>query len=118
MKRIPTLIILTLLLIAAGMSYVEFHLNLSGEELSGRTWTLWTFLYVVLVGTWVLHDKRSGDFDKPYDFGFFLYLFLPFILFYYLISTRGHEGVVTYIGFFAIYWLPEFAGLISYAYFY
>ncbi|MEP5765898.1 MAG: hypothetical protein ABJ308_14980 [Halieaceae bacterium] len=100
------------------MSYVEFQMNLEGEELSGMTWSLWGFLYVILVGTWVLYDSKSGNFERPFDFGLFLYLFLPFLLVYYLVKTRGHEGVVTYMGFIAIYLLPEFVGLISYAYFY
>ena len=118
MKNLPALIIITLLLMTIGMSYVEFQMNLEGEELSGRTWSLWAFINVILVGTWVLYDSRSSDFEKPFDFGLFLYLFLPFLLVYYLVRSRGHEGLVTYIGFISIYLLPEFIGLISYAYFY
>ncbi|TGD70674.1 hypothetical protein E4634_20880 [Mangrovimicrobium sediminis] len=118
MKSIPNLIVATLLLIAFGMSFFEFRMNLEGETLSEGIWGSWSFLYVVLVGTWVLYDKKSGNFDRPFDFGLFLYLFLPVLLLYYLIRSRGHEGVVTYMGFFSIYWLPEFFGLVAYAYYY
>jgi len=117
MKKLPLLIIVALLLMSVGMSFVEFQMNLEGEELSEKTWGLWAFLNVILVGTWVLYDRKSSDFERPFDFGLFLYLFLPFLLLYYLVRTRGHEGLVTYIGFIAIYLLPEFMGLVSYAYF-
>ncbi len=118
MKNFQVLIVIALLVMAFGMSIVEFNMNLEGEELSRATWGLWGFVYVILVGTWVLYDGKSGDFEKPFDFGLFLYLFLPVLLIYYLVKTRGHEGVMTYAGFVAIYLLPEFAGLVSYAYFY
>lgn len=118
MKNVPMLIVVALLLMAAAMSFIEFQMNLEGEELSETIWGLWGFLYIVLVGTWVLYDGKSGDFDKPFDFGLFLYLFLPLLLPYYLVRTRGHEGIVTYLGFMAIYLLPEFSGLVSYAYYY
>lgn len=99
------------------MSFVEFNMNLEGESLSEEVWAFWGFLNLVLVGTWVLYDRKSGSFDRPFDFGLFLYLFLPVLLLYYLVRSRGYEGVVTYMGFTSIYFLPEFFGLISYAYF-
>lgn len=117
MKNVPTLIIVTLLVMTIAMSYIEFLMNVDGDTLSQNIWGLWGFLNVVLVGTWVLYDNKSGNFEKPFDFGFFLYLFLPVLLLYYLIRTRGHEGVVTYLGFIAVYIAPEFLGLFAYAYY-
>lgn len=117
MKNASIYIILSLLFLCLGVSIVEVSLNLKGKELSDSAATVWAIVFIVLVAMWVQDDSRGKDFDKPFDFGLFLYLFLPFLLPYYLIKTRGFEGVVTFFGFAAIYWLPFFSGLIAYVYF-
>lgn len=93
-------------------------MNVDGKEISESTWGIWAFVYIILVGSWVLRDTRASEVEKPFDFGLFLYLLLPVALLYYLVSSRGGEGVITYIGFAALYFMPEFFGLVAYAYVY
>tara|TARA_R110001599_G_C12250064_1_gene659484 strand:+ start:2785 stop:3114 length:330 start_codon:yes stop_codon:yes gene_type:complete len=106
-----------LLLLCAAVAGVEIALNLKEETVSASTDLAWALFFVILVSLWVQRDSQGKDFDKPFDFGLFLYLFLPFLLFYYLVRTRGFEGVVTYLGFLSIYWLPWLLGWVAYAYF-
>lgn len=117
MKNIPLYIIGTLIILCFGVSFVEISLNLRQEELSKRADYAWSFFFIVLVSFWVQKDSKSADFDKPFDFGFFLYLFLPILLPYYLLRTRGIEGIVTFLGFVAIHYIPFISGLLAYVYF-
>jgi hypothetical protein len=117
MIRTNSYILVVLLLLCAGVAGVEIALNLQEETISASTDLAWAFFYVVLVSVWVQRDSRGKDFEKPFDFGLFLYLFLPFLLFYYLVRTRGFEGVITYLGFLFVYWLPWLSGWVAYAYF-
>ena len=117
MKHVSLYIIIVLFLLCFAVAFVEVTLNLKEQEISGSTELAWTFIFVVLVGMWVQRDSAGKKFDKPFDFGFFLYLFLPILLPYYLVRTRGVEGLVTFLGFAAIYYLPFFAGLVAYVYY-
>ena len=117
MKNIPAYIIATLLLLSFGISIIEIALNLKEQEVSGSAQASWSIVFTILVAMWVQKDSRNNDFDQPFDFGLFLYLFLPLLLPYYLYCTRGVEGFVTFMGFIAIYCLPFFSGLVAYIYF-
>ena len=109
--------LIVLLIICAGVSTVEVILNMRGEDLSEATSSAWTFIYVILVALWVQRDSLNEKFERPFDFGLFLYLFLPVLLPYYLVRTRGVEGIFTFLGFVLVYFLPFILGLVTYAYF-
>ncbi|MFT6103354.1 MAG: hypothetical protein ACJA2B_001805 [Candidatus Endobugula sp.] len=117
MKNIPKHIIVTLLLLSCGISFVEIALNLKGQEVSSSAQASWGITFAILMAVWVKHDARNNDFGQPFSFGLFLYLFLPFLLPYYLYNTRGLEGLVTFVGFSTLYCLPFFSGLMAYIYF-
>ncbi|MFT4520793.1 MAG: hypothetical protein ACI9JM_003201 [Halioglobus sp.] len=117
MKKTSRPIILTLLVLSALMTYAEVTLNIKQQAVSNSTHIIWAFFYLVLVGTWLIRDNKSGNFEKAFDFSFYLYLFLPALLPYYLFRTRGMEGLVTYLGFVAIYWIPYSLGLLTAVYF-
>lgn len=108
----------TLLLLAAGMGVVEVILNSRGEVVSDSTQSLWGFIFLIVTIIWVMADSETSDFHKPFDFGFLMYIFWPIALPYYLISTRGVEGIVLFIGLIGIWLGPWFAGLVAYTYVY
>ena len=66
---------------------------------------------------WAYYDAGRKDFKKPFDFGFFIYVFWQVAFPWYLIKTRGIEGVVLYLGFIALWLFPWLSGLVTYVYF-
>lgn len=112
------ILISTLILLAIGMGIVEVILNSRGEFVSDSTQYLWGIIFCIVTIIWVMADSETNNFDKPFDFGFLMYVFWPIALPYYLISTRGIEGIVLFIGFICIWLGPWLAGLVAYLYVY
>lgn len=110
--------ITSLLLLSFGMAVVEVMLNSQGEVVSDETQSLWGFIFLVITIIWVIADSETNDFKKPFDFGFLIYLFWPVALPYYLITTRGFEGFVFFLGLMSIWLGPWLAGLVAYTYVY
>lgn len=106
-----------LLLLAVGMGTAEVLLNSYGELVSDATQSLWSLVFVIITIIWVIADADTNNFEKPFDFGFLIYIFWPVALPYYLVSTRGVEGIVLFLGFVGIWIGPWLAGLIAYTYF-
>lgn len=117
MKSIPNYLICLLLLLCGLVSIAEVSVNLDGGELSDRAVVLYFVIFAFVTATWVLHDSRQSNFSAPFDFGLFIYLFLPILLPYYLFKTRRVDGLMMFFGFVAIYILPSFAGLYAYVYY-
>ena len=107
-----------LMFLAIGMAAVEVVLNSNGEVVSDSTQSLWGFIFLILTIVWAIADSDTNEFEKPFDFGFLMYIFWPVALPYYLISTRGIEGVVLLIGFMGVWLGPWLAGLVAYTYVY
>ena len=112
------LIILALILFAIGIGTVEVLLNSKGEVVSDATQSLWGIIFIVLNIMWAIADTESNDFEKPFDFGFLMYIFWPIAFPYYLFATRGIEGIVLFIGFVSIWLGPWLAGIVAYTYVY
>lgn len=110
------LILSTLLLIASAIAIVEILLNSKGEVLSDSTQTLWGFAFYFLTIIWATVDADNHEFEKPFDFGFLMYIFWPIAFPYYLCKTRGFDGLVFYIGFIGIGSGPWLLGLVAYTY--
>ena len=108
----------SLILIAIGMGAVEVVLNSKGEVISDFTQSLWGLIFLVLTIMWAMADAETSDFEKPFDFGFLMYIFWPVALPYYLISTRGIEGMVLFFGLISIWLGPWLLGLVAFTYFY
>jgi len=98
------------------MGFIEVRLNLQEEVVSDATQTLWAGVFVLLSIFWAYYDAEREDFDKPFDFGFLVYVFWPVAFPWYLIKTRGTEGVLVLIGFITLWLGPWFAGLLAYVY--
>ena len=79
--------------------------------------TVWKCVFFLLAALWIQRDAKENRSDVPFDFGFLVYIFLPFALPYYLVRSRGGEGFVTALGFFGLYFLPYILGMFTYVYF-
>lgn len=112
------LTLITLIFLSICMGFVEVLLNARGDVVSDSTQTLWGGIFLILTIIWATADAEKSNFYKPHDFGFLMYIFWPIAMPYYLISTRGLEGVVVYVGFWGICLGPWLAGLVAYTYFY
>ncbi len=109
--------IYTLIALSGCMTIIEVLLNLQGKEISLSTQSTWSIVSFFLTILWVYYDANREDFDKPFDFGFLVYIFWPIALPWYLITTRGLKGVLIFLGFILIWLMPGLAGLIAYVYF-
>ena len=107
-----------LILLALTMGTVEVILNSQGEVISNSTQSLWGVIFLVLTIVWAVADSETNEFDRPFDFGFLMYIFWPIALPYYLISTRGIEGIILLVGLIGIWLGPWLAGLVAYVYVY
>jgi len=117
MKIKTNLYIYFLLAFSFCLSVVQILLNLRGEEISDATDALWSGVFLLTTIFWAYYDADRRDFDKPFDFGFLIYVFWPIALPWYLIKTRGIEGLLIFLGFMAIWLGPWLAGLVAYVYF-
>ncbi len=117
MNKIPRFIIIILLIFASLLSVVEIILNIQEKELSTSTQAIWDVMFFISTIFWAYYDADRKNFEKPFDFGFFIYVFWPVAFPWYLIKTRGIEGVVLYLGFIALWLFPWLSGLVTYVYF-
>lgn len=106
-----------LLLLSMGMASVETLSALKGFETESSTQLLWSITFLVLTIFWVMEDLKVNDFEKPFEFGFLLYILWPITFPWYLISTRGIDGIIFFVGFVSIYLGPWLSGLLAYVYF-
>ena len=109
-------IVLILLFLSCLYSLGKVVLNMNYEVVSDSTDTIWYIVFSVMVAVWVNKEPRKTNFNAPFEFGAFVYFAWPFILPYYLVKTRGHEGVLVFIGFLSLYLMPFVSGLIAYVY--
>ena len=109
--------IITLITLAICMSVLEVLLNLKGKEVSGSTQFLWSFVFMILSILWAQKDAENRDVYKPFDFGFLFYIFWPVAFPWYLVHTRGIEGILLFLGFISLWLGSWFAGLVAYIYF-
>jgi hypothetical protein len=66
-----------------------------------------TLIYAVgllrATGWWLRTDSRRRGVLSVYDLGFFLYLAWPIVMPYYLLKTRGWNGLLVMLGFVGAY---------------
>ena len=108
--------LVTLIILTMGMGFVEVVSGLKGYEASSSTHMLWGFSFLFLVAFWVTADSKRGDFEAPFELGFLVYILFPITLPWYLISTRGADGVLMLLGFLLLYLGPWLAGVVVYVY--
>jgi|CEGE01.1.fsa_nt_gi hypothetical protein len=110
--------VIVLLLMSLGMGADEIIMNAKGEVVSDLTQTLWAFMFFILSTMWSAQDSKARNIHRPFDFGFIIYILWPISFPAYLIATRGVEGIITFLGFLAIWCGPWLLGLVSYVYIY
>ncbi len=112
------LYLMTLFAMSAAMGVAEVLFNSQGDMLSDSSQTLWALVFMIVSIMWAQADTEICQYEKPFDFGLFMYLFWYLSLPYYLYRTRGLEGLVLYLGFMALWLGPWLTGLVAYTYVY
>ncbi len=100
-----------------GMAGVEILSALKGFEVESSTHLLWCLTFLVLTIFWVIEDSKKIKFEQPFEFDFLLYILWPLTFPWYLISTRGADGILIFVGFISIYFGPWLSGVVTYVYF-
>lgn len=76
---------------------------------------LYVLGFIWIIGWWLLKDSRERKVGWAYDMGLFLYIAWPFIMFYYLLKTRGaQQGLLTILSFAGVYIGALLAGMMLY----
>ena len=114
MEKLTKYIVLTLILISLLLSLQQFYIGLNEVESKGNIYTLWNIAFIVLVAFWCDKDRLGKNW--PFEFGYFVYLFWPVVLPYYLFKTRSVDGLVMFIGFVALYLMPNIMWYLGYQY--
>ena len=70
------------------------------------------FLWVV--GWWLRQDSRGRGVRWVFDMGLFLYIAWPVVMPYYLLKTRGAQGLLAILAFAGAYVGALFAGAVLY----
>jgi hypothetical protein len=65
------------------------------------------FSWSLLLAFWVVTDARCRTSIPCFDFGFFCYVFLPFVVPWYCFWSRGWRGALTLVGL-ACLWLAPY----------
>ena len=95
-------------LISATIDGLFYWFNVDAEP---ATVSLAELLYIILLVLWVDADSKDHpQITRPFDYGFFVYLFwLPYLP-YYLWRTRGPLGLLMFSGLLALFllgWLVQ-----------
>ena len=114
MDKLPKYIALLIIAFSCLFSVQQFYMGLNETESLDSIYNLWLFVFVILIAYWC--DKDSVGKNWPFEFSFFVYLFWPVALPYYLFKTRGVDGLIMFIGFTALYVTPNIMWLIGYQY--
>ena len=117
MTNLQTYCTYALILLSTLKLTVEITLNLNHQEVSTTTDNAWNLIFLFGTIFWAYHDQNRKEFKKPFDFGFLMYIFWPVAFPWYLIRTRGVDGLIMYIGFLGVWLGPWLGGLVAYIYF-
>ncbi len=117
MHLIKNYIIITLIVLATLNSLVEIIVNLKEEVVSDQANFLWALIFLVLISMWAQRDALDSKKQYPFEYGYLIYILWPILLPYHLISTRGIDGAIQFLGLVLLYLMPFLSGLITYVYF-
>ena len=112
MKKQSNLIALTLLSISLLLTIQQFFMGMNDKESSGTLFTLWMIAFVILISMWCKKDQEGRQ--EFTNIGLMALIFWPIVLPYYLVKTRGVEGLILFIGFSSLYISPNLSWLIGY----
>ena len=111
------LILAVIVALSFMLGFLEVITELKESSVSDSTYLAWSVIFIVLSAIWVVRDSERDDFEKPFELGFLIYVLWPITLPWYLVSTRGAEGLLLFFGLVALYVGPWVAGLVTYAYY-
>ncbi|MCP5306767.1 MAG: hypothetical protein H6953_15095 [Chromatiaceae bacterium] len=106
-----------LLILSLGVGWLEVAATLQSDSVSESAIRIWHLVFVILSVMWVYADSKKQEFERPFEFGFIVYVLWPIVFPWYLVTTRGLEGIVLFLGFLAIWLGPWLSGLVAYEYF-
>ena len=76
----------------------------------------WPLVFLVLLVLWVVEDSKSHpNIDKPFEYGFLVFIWAIPYLPYYLWRTRRLRGLLVLFGFVVLYLLGFLGQLAVYA---
>jgi hypothetical protein len=113
--RASALLVATLA-ISVILSGYAFVLGYKETALSDGLSGTWVVVFALLVAFWARADAAVQKLHRSLDFSIYFLVLWPVALPIYLVKTRGIEGVVYFVGFFALYWAPFLTGLVAYMY--
>jgi hypothetical protein len=102
--------------LSVGLSIYAAFLGISDIPVSDGLGAAWLIGFALLVAFWAREDAAVKKVHRTLDFSFYFLLVWPLALPYYLIKTRGVEGVVYFLGFAVLYFAPFVVGMLAYAY--
>ncbi|RDE19549.1 hypothetical protein DV711_11710 [Motiliproteus coralliicola] len=114
MEKAPKYLAITIIGLSLIFAAQQFYMGLHEIESTDSIYTLWMCLFTVLIAMWCDRDKTGKGW--PYEYGFFMFIFWPLVLPYYLAKTRGLDGLVMFFGFGALYALPGLTWYMGYQY--
>lgn len=76
----------------------------------------WPVVFLLLLVLWIIEDSKAFPaIQKPFEYGFLVFMLaLPYLP-YYLWRTRRAYGLLMLVGFVALYGLGYLAQLVIYA---
>ena len=86
-----------------------------GVEMTTPVVAAWPLAFLVLLALWVIEDSKAHpEIQKPFDYGFLVFMFsLPYLP-YYLWRSRGAAGFLWLAGFVGLYFLGWLAQWVVY----
>lgn len=78
--------------------------------------TAWPIAFMVLLALWILEDSKAfRSIQRPFEYGFLVFIFaLPYLQ-YYLWRTRRMYGLLWLGSFIALYFLGYLTQLVIFA---
>ena len=112
----PNSILLVILAISVVLSGYSTFLEIREMSIGTSLEAAWAVAFAFLVTFWARNDAAKQHVHRSLDFSFYFLALWPVALPYYLIKTRGVEGIVYFFGLAVLYFAPFLFGLIAYTY--
>ena len=116
MSKPGNLTLIALIALSALFSTYQVYMELHDISVSMQLVNVWNITFCILIAIWAIQDSKSINIPRRSSYGLIMLVIWPILLLYHLASSRGIEGVVIYIGAWALYLAPFFLGLTAYSY--